>query len=272
MTLATRTIDGNNSGPLSHIPKIAVMHSTRSGRTSFTDVQELAATLSWFVNPNGASSHFVVSKTERVRVVADNLLAWHSGSLNGRAWGIEFTQPTIDRSFGAGHYANAALVGRHYVKLGVAPTWLSYWDGNLSESGFIDHQDTVQGRASGKSDMGPKFDRARFIASLEEGMPLNTADKTWLKATVDAAVKPVTADVAALKKSHEGGELPGLWWKVKGVATIWYVDYVDGVLMRHSARNPQSYIGVGGDWKVIPVTAKQRDATALGAPLPDLKV
>ncbi len=144
------------------------MHSTRSGRADFTDAQELAATLSWFVNPNGASAQWVLSEKKRVRVVADALIAWHSAYLNSKAWGIEITQPTIDRPFTDGHYNNAILVGQHYVTLGVAPVWLDYWDGDISASGFVAHEDTVQGRESGKTDPGPKFDRARFIAELEE--------------------------------------------------------------------------------------------------------
>lgn len=170
MALATKQINGNNSGPLSRVPKIVIMHSTRSGIASKTDASELLSTINWFQNPAGASSHWIISKVERVRAVADTLLAWHSGYLNGKAWGIEFTQPTIDRTFDAGHYANAALIGQHYVKLGVKPVWLDSWDGNLTQSGFVMHEDTAQGRASGKSDMGYRFDRARFIASLEDSM------------------------------------------------------------------------------------------------------
>lgn len=195
MALATRTISGNNSGLLSRKPKVVVMHSTRSGIASKTDAQELTSTINWFTNPAGSSAHWILSKTERVRCVADNLLAWHSGYLNGKAWGIEFTQPTIDRTFGAGHYANAALIGRHYVKLGVKPVWLNYWDGNLTQSGFVDHEDTVQGQASGKSDMGYRFDRARFIASLEDDMGMTDAEK--------AAFKALTAEVVALKKRED---------------------------------------------------------------------
>ncbi len=173
--IATQQIAGNNSGPFLRKPKIVVMHSTRSGQPHFSDSQELGSTLNWFVNPEGASSHWVLSELERVRVVQDSLIAWHSTYLNSRSWGIELTQPTIDRDFTDGHYANAALIGQNYVKLGVAPVWLPYWDGG--GSGFVAHEDTKQGRELGKSDPGPKFDRARFIASLqpepteEEEMP-----------------------------------------------------------------------------------------------------
>ena len=167
--IATRTVKGNNSGPYLRRPKIVVMHSTRSG-LDWTDAQELGATLNWFVNPDGASAQWVLSEKERVRVVTDDLIAWHSAYLNSRSWGIELTQPTIDRPYRDGHYANAALVGRHYVSLGVAPVWLGYWDGDVSASGFVAHQDTVQGREAGKSDPGPEFDRVRFISSLEDSM------------------------------------------------------------------------------------------------------
>jgi hypothetical protein len=57
---------------------------------------------------------------------------------------------------------------------------LDYWDGDVSASGFVAHEDTVQGREAGKSDPGP-FDRARFIASLEDDM-LTAEDMAWLEA------------------------------------------------------------------------------------------
>ena len=170
MTIATRYVNGNNSGAYLRRPKIVVMHATRSGQVGFTDAQELGSTLNWFTNPNGASANWVLSELERVRVVTDDLIAWHSAYLNGRSWGIELTQPTIDRPFTDGHYDNLALVGQRYVRLGVAPVWLNYWDGDLEASGFVAHQDTKQGRESGKTDPGPKFDSARFIAGLEDDM------------------------------------------------------------------------------------------------------
>ena len=166
------------------------MHSTRSGRAGFTDVQELAATLNWFVNPKGASSQWVLSAKERVRVVADDLIAWHSAYLNGRSWGVELTQPTIDRPFTDGHYDNPALIGQHYVKLGVAPVWLDYWDGDVTASGFVHHADTKQGRESGKTDVGPEFDRVRFISSLEDGMPTLEEIQGLLERHADSYVLP----------------------------------------------------------------------------------
>lgn len=175
MTLATRTIWGNHSGPINS-PRVVIIHSTRSGIASKTDAQELTSTLNWFQNPNGASSHWVLSELERVRCVDDGRVAWHVSYLNEDAWGIELTQPTIDRPFTDGHYANLALVGQHYVSLGVAPVWLLDWDGDPAVSGFVAHQNTGQGRALGKSDPGPEFDHERFIASLEDDMAYVTQE------------------------------------------------------------------------------------------------
>lgn len=207
MTLATRTVNGNNSGSYLRRPKIVVIHSTRSGQVQFTDTEELGATLNWFVNPDGASAQWVLSETERVRVVLDSLIAWHSTYLNSRSWGIELTQPTIDRPYRDGHYANAALIGRHYVALGVAPRWLDYWDGDVSATGFVSHQDTIQGRESGKSDPGP-FDRARFIASLEDGMTNAELEAAIKKLRSDAtnADAKLRVDLAKLRSDATGAD------------------------------------------------------------------
>lgn len=277
MALATRTIAGNNSGLLPRRPKIVVMHSTRSGRVSFTDVQELGATINWFLNPAGTSAHWIISKLERIRAVADALIAWHATLLNAKSWAIEFTQPTIDRTFGKGHYDNAALIGRHYVKLGVKPVWLGDWDGNLTQSGFVDHEDTVQGRASGKSDIGHRFDRPRFIASLEVDMPLNTADKTWLKAMVlretNAALVNTDKAIAAIQKSLRGGDLSGIYVRAKGQKTVYFVEYVGGALVRHHVQNIATYVAIGGAGTgVIEVSVAQVEKMVLGPKLPDLKV
>ncbi len=205
--IATQQIAGNNSGPFLRTPRIVVVHATRSGQ-DWTDAEELGATLNWFVNPEGASSHWVLSELERVRVVSDALIAWHSAYLNGRSWGIELTQPTIDRPFTDGHYANAALIGRNYVKLGVAPVWLDYWDGG-DGSGFVAHEDTIQGRQAGKTDVGPEFDRVRFISSLEDKM--DQADKDWIGEQLASVVKQIrlTVNQQGGVRTDEHGALQG---------------------------------------------------------------
>ncbi len=115
----------------------------------------------------------------------------------------------------------------------------------------------------------------------EDDLPLNAADKTWIKATVateskraaEAALRKLSVpDVTEIRNSLRGGDLAGVWWKVKGLGTIWFIELVGGILVRHSARNPQSYKGLGGDWKVIEVSQAQLDVTTKGPELPNLKV
>ncbi len=210
MTLATRTINGNNSGPYLRRPRIVVMHATRSGIATKTDAEELSSTLNWFINPNGASAQWVLSELERVRVVADDLVAWHSAYLNDRSWGVELAQPTIGRPFSDGHYANAALIGKHYVALGVTPVWLNYWDGG-DASGFVHHADTKQGRESGKTDIGPEFDTSRFIDSLEDGMTdaefLAKLNKLLTQARIPATLEDGTT-------AQSGSHTLGSWLDV----------------------------------------------------------
>ena len=87
-----------------------------------------------------------------------------------------------------------------------------------------------------------------------------------------AALADTAKSVTEVRNSLRGGDLPGIWVKAKGQGTIYYVEYVGGVLMRHHARNPQSYIGVGGNWKVIEVTPEQLELMPRGPGLPDLRL
>lgn len=79
-------------------------------------------------------------------------------------------------------------------------------------------------------------------------------------------------DLTEIRNSLRGGDLPGIWVKAKGSGTIYYAEYKGGVLVRHHARNPQSYMGVGGNWKVIEVTPEQLELMPRGPGLPDLRI
>ncbi|KKN16079.1 hypothetical protein LCGC14_0979680 [marine sediment metagenome] len=92
------------------------------------------------------------------------------------------------------------------------------------------------------------------------------------KKAVVAALAGTAKSVTEVRNSLRGGDLPGIWVKAKGQKTIYYVEYVGGVLLRHHARNPASYIGVGGDWRVIEVSPEQLELMPRGPGLPDLKV
>jgi hypothetical protein len=83
--------------------------------------------------------------------------------------------------------------------LGVAPVWLSFWDGDVTASGFVHHADTIQGRESGKTDIGPKFDRVRFISSLEDDMNDEEFERRTLK----------VLQTVGLKQMDDGGNEVG---------------------------------------------------------------
>ncbi len=149
-------------------PRAVLIHSTRSGRSGFTDAQELRATLSWFQNPESrASAHWVIDASgAKIRVVPDEHPAWHAGEHNQHAYGIELTQSALGGPYTDGHYGGLVAVCAEYVRLGVPivriPTFRN------GDRGFAGHEDSLQGRRIGKSDPGPPFDWERFLRLLRE--------------------------------------------------------------------------------------------------------
>ena len=167
---ATRTVwspnyykQGWTYGP----PGCVVLHSTRSGRPDFSDAEECAATVSWFLNPESyASSHWVISETERVRMVPDEYPSWHAGWHSWQGYGIEITQPVSDRRYTDGHYENLVEVCVPYVRRGIPIVRIDYLEYASTEKGFVGHEDTEQGWSVGKTDPGVMFDYSRFFAQL----------------------------------------------------------------------------------------------------------
>jgi len=167
--LATRTIlspnhyKGWTEGP----PRAVIIHSTRSTVASKTDVQELQSTINWFMTVNSqASSHWVVSELERVRIVEDKYPAWHAVEHSWEAYGIEITQPTSDRPYKEGHYQNLVKVCLPYVQAGIPVIHLPSFNYGDTQRGFVGHEETQQGRRDGKSDPGSQFDWTKFISML----------------------------------------------------------------------------------------------------------
>jgi len=116
--------------------------------------------------------------------------------------------------------------------------------------------------------------------ALEDDMPtlkeitdaLRPVIATESKKAAVAALVATAKSVTEIRNALRGGDLPGVWWKVKGKGTIYYVEYIGGVLVRHHARNPASYTRVGGNWKWVEVSQAQLDVTIAGPRLPDLNV
>jgi hypothetical protein len=170
MTTPDRTILSANLYPgwSDIVPKLVVIHSTRSGRSDadWTDDKEMAATLSWFLtSASNASAHWVVSATEKVRVVLDTDRSWHAKEFSHVAYGIELTQPLRSTPYTEGHYRNLVEVCRDYVAMGVPVRHLPRISQQVGK-GFTGHEETAQGVRDGKSDPGPVFDWDKFIAML----------------------------------------------------------------------------------------------------------
>lgn len=149
-------------------PKVVIIHSTRSGQ-QWSDEEELQSALNWFTSPTSqVSAHWVISETERVRVVLDENAAWHASEHNLRAYGIELTQPTRGHAYQDGHYNNLVMVARHYLELGVLPIHLLGYFNEGEISGFVAHENTGHGQRVVKSDPGAEFDWDRFLNMLNE--------------------------------------------------------------------------------------------------------
>lgn len=140
-----------------------VIHATRSGKPGFA--MELAATLNHFANPDSeVSAHWVIGRQgEKVRVIADTAQSWHAGEHNATHFGIELEQGVESDGFTDAQIGALVEVCRGYVEdFGIAPVHSP----STLMSGFIGHQETVQGKRAGKTDPGKLFPWDRFIALL----------------------------------------------------------------------------------------------------------
>jgi N-acetyl-anhydromuramyl-L-alanine amidase AmpD len=148
-------------------PTCVILHATRSGQQDFDHLQELTATVGWFQNPESyASAHWVISPTDAVRMVPDEYPSWTTGWHSWQGYGIEITQPLWNTPFEDGHYTNIVRVCAGYVRQGIPIRRIEYLSYSSKEEGFVQHQDTEQGIAAGKSDLGIMFDWGRFFAEL----------------------------------------------------------------------------------------------------------
>ena len=228
---ATRTILSPNhyAGWTKGPPRAIVVHSTRSGQVSFTDAQELQATINWFSSVNSqASAHWVISEVERVRMVEDKYPAWHAVEHSWEAYRIEVCQPTRDRPYKEGHYKNLVSVCVPYVKAGIPVVHLPTLEAGDSRRGFVGHEETEQGLRDGKSDPGPPFDWPKFISMLkaetEEDMALTQTEfnKMFL-AAVNNLKFPARDDAG---KETSGGHTAAQWAEAAHLARVQIIAHV----------------------------------------------
>lgn len=157
------------------VGRSVIIHATRSGISMFA--KELEATLNWFGQmwhqlPNGEwvrnpSSQLVIGRQDGqiVRVVPDSMQAWHAAEDNARTWGIELEQGVESDGFTESQMRQLIRAGRHYMERWNVPAIHAT---SSTEPGFIGHEETEQGKRSGKSDPGGLFDWDEFINALVE--------------------------------------------------------------------------------------------------------
>jgi N-acetyl-anhydromuramyl-L-alanine amidase AmpD len=165
-----------------------IIHATRSGISM--NPSEFMGTLNYMTRQGTVSSHWVIARDgQTARVIGDNHQAWHAQEDNDNTWGIEIEQGVETDGFTPEQMASLVAVCKGYVAdFGVAPAHVQ----DSKTSGFVGHQETVQGRRNGKSDPGSLFDWDGFIAALKED-DLSEAEKQELderraKAELDIAL------------------------------------------------------------------------------------
>jgi N-acetyl-anhydromuramyl-L-alanine amidase AmpD len=122
---------------------------------------ELEGTLNWFANPlSQVSSHWVIGREgQKVRVVADDCMAWHAGEHNATHWGIELEQGVESDGFTQPQLDALTLVIQCYMQdYGI--------DAVHDFLGLVGHEETPQGEAIGKTDPGDYFPWDSFVAGL----------------------------------------------------------------------------------------------------------
>lgn len=126
-----------------------VLHSTRGSAQPGT---EFDATLNWFASPTSKLSAHVVIGVDgrRARVVPDELMAWHAGYLNAEWLGVELEQPHIGDPISDVQYQ-------------ALQEWIDEMRSKYGPLQLVEHKDTDQGKAAGKSDIGAPFDVGRLV-------------------------------------------------------------------------------------------------------------
>ena len=149
--------------------RLVVIHATRSGVSM--NPTEFEGTLNWFARADvGLSAHWVIARDGRkARVVENHNRAVHAGEHNLTAWGIELEQGVEADGFATPQIAALVAVCRGYVAdFGVEPVHTL----DATQSGFIGHQETPQGKRVGKCIAG----QTMLLASVRNRTIYDTAD------------------------------------------------------------------------------------------------
>lgn len=156
-------------------------HATRSGIAGRTAEQEYSSTLNWFRSPNnvvrdsagnpwyGGMSHYVIGGGKVAIAVPESCVPRFSAGIHDfRAISVEVAQATKDTPFDPRdielcHELAQELSAKHGFPLGRIPFVDANNNGWPGEAG---HEDTAQGRQSGKSDPSDLFWQAYEEAEM----------------------------------------------------------------------------------------------------------
>jgi hypothetical protein len=133
-----------------------VLHATRGGAA--TPDAEFRGTLAWFTSTKSqVSAHVVIAADGTIAECVDpTLIAWHARSYNATHLGLEFVQARAGDSITDAQYRSAGW-------------WLAQMSRRfnfpLDDARLPEHREIPPGRAEGKTDIGPPFDRQKLIAA-----------------------------------------------------------------------------------------------------------
>ena len=200
-------------------PTAILIHCTRGGQ-NYNGIVESNAAVNWFVSPNNrisqppyqpyaGISHALTGPGRITEVVPaeTHIPAWSSEASDHHALSIEVAQSNAGQPIEPPTIANTvALVRAWRDQFGIPLTRVQVITDDRSWSGIAGHEDTLQGRASGKSDPGEYFWSVFWPALIEEE-PM-TAQQAEILSELLLAVS--AGDLEALKSfNHRGGQLTG---------------------------------------------------------------
>ena len=133
-----------------------IIHSTRGGQVEGVEMQ---ATINWFLNPDSeASSHIVIGKDGRtIRFVNDEDQCWAAGELNAFSLQVELEQPDNETEFTRVQIDNLVTVVQE---------WMAKY--SIPITSVLGHDQTSQGIAQGKTDVGKMFDWIWFRERISD--------------------------------------------------------------------------------------------------------
>ena len=158
---------------------VIILHSTRGGSNSAMEIQDEAAA-NWFKSPNslaadgswGASASAVIGHEGKVTwfMADDKYPSWSAGWVDVVGISFELAQNDVNTPFTSATLERIAIEAARLCHKYNLPTiripYLANADAGKVK-GIIGHEDTEQGRIAHKTDPGPQFPWAWFLARVK---------------------------------------------------------------------------------------------------------